>query len=166
MIEWIPVKHPSGRLRISPELPLPERRPDLGSELNQDSTSLRFKLQYSLNLAHSIDDKSDTGYKQLIYVPENQLNVSLGIDYGSFYATFLTDLTGKRYTETDNSKYLPAYMLSNLIAGFRLKPGVNSFNFCLKAENIFNVRYESIAYYPMPGRSFMFSVTYQFIKPI
>lgn len=166
MIEWIPGESAIwSPLNIS-KVAASGAEAGLGIGVRSNRTSLRLKLQYSLNFTHSLDGNGNTGSSQLIYVPENRLNLSLGIDYGNLYATFLTDITGKRYTESDDSKYLPAYILNNIITGFRIKPGVNSFIFCLKAENIFNVRYQAIAYYPLPGRSFMFSVTYQFIKPI
>jgi iron complex outermembrane receptor protein len=117
-------------------------------------------------MAHSNDNINGKSSNQLIYVPENQFNSSLSLEYAGFNATFLTGYTGKRYTDTDNTKFLPAYLLNDVIAGFRIRPGANSFSFSLKANNIFNVRYEAIAWYPMPGRSFMFSVIYQFIKPL
>jgi len=128
--------------------------------------SLGFKLQYSCNMAHSNDNINGNSSRQLIYVPENQFNSSLSLEYAGFNATFLTGYTGKRYTDTENTKFLPSYLLNDVIAGFRIRPGANSFSFSLKANNIFNVRYEAIAWYPMPGRSFMFSVIYQFIKPL
>jgi vitamin B12 transporter len=166
MIEWIPGESSIwSPLNIS-KVAASGVETGFGIGVRSNRTSLRLKLQYSLNYTHSLDGQASTDFRQLIYVPQNQLNLSLGIDYGNLYATFLTDFTGKRYTESDDSKYLPAYILNNIITGFRIKPGVNSFIFCLKAENIFNVRYQAIAYYPLPGRSFMFSVTYQFIKTI
>jgi iron complex outermembrane receptor protein len=166
MIQWLPGEYSYWTPQNISRVGTRGAEAGIGFVYKTTSVSVRLKLQYSYNLAHSIDNKENRDTKQLIYVPENQFNASLGFEYGSFYATFLSGYTGNRYTDTDNTRYLPAYMINDIIAGFRLKPGANSFSFCLKANNIFNVNYQATAFYPMPGRSIMFSVIYQFIKPL
>jgi vitamin B12 transporter len=165
MIQWLPGEYSYWTPQNISRVGTSGAEAGVGLGYKSTSLSVRLKLQYSFNLAHLIDN-NEKDSKQLIYVPENLFNASLGFEYGSFNASFLANYTGKRYTDMDNTRYLPAYMLNDIIAGLRLKPGANSFSLCIKASNIFNVSYEAIAFYPMPGRSFMFSVIYQFIKPL
>lgn len=164
MIQWLPGENSYWSPRNISKVNTTGAETGLNVDLKKGDFLVRFKLLYTISRAHEIDNKNNTGFRQLIYVPKDQAAVSIRIDYRDFYTTLLTDLTGKRFTEPDNSKSLPAYLMNSVITGFRLKTGSNSFNFCAKAENILNVHYQIIAYYPMPGRSFTLSVTYNFIK--
>ena len=56
-----------------------------------------------------------------MYIPENQLNISLRFGYRNFYTSLLSDMTGKRYITVDNSRYLPGYSINSLSAGIKLK---------------------------------------------
>jgi iron complex outermembrane receptor protein len=92
--------------------------------------------------------------KQLIYVPQNMANGSLRVRYGMFYSAWLTNMTGLRFTTEDNSDYLPAYTISSLSLGIERSLGWGKLDLSLDIDNIFNVAYENIAYYPLPGRAF------------
>jgi vitamin B12 transporter len=126
------------------------------------SIILKLRIQYSLTFARSAGNPSDGQEKQLIYVPYNQLNSSFSLESGIFFTSFVTDLTGRRFTDAANTSVLPAYTVSNLTSGIRLGRGSNRFSICAKSQNIFSAKYQSIAWYPMPGRSVTLSVIYQF----
>jgi vitamin B12 transporter len=73
-------------------------------------------------------------------------------------------MTGKRYLTVDNSDYLPGYMLNNIITGFRLKMKGNTFDLNFQIDNIFDVNYQTIAFYPLPGRSYSLKLLIQILK--
>jgi len=123
--------------------------------------ALKLRINYSLN-----STRSQQNTNQLIYVPGNQVNTSLFATFGPVTLALNNNYTGRRYTNTDNSSSLPGYLLTGITAAYTRKFGSSVFTFNLRSENIFNARYEVIAYYPMPGRSFLFSVIYQFNKPL
>jgi iron complex outermembrane receptor protein len=130
------------------------------------SNSLRISIntKYAWNRAHitkSSDGESITG-KQLVYVPEHQFNASIRTTYGNYYFMWMSCLTGRRYTSTDNSQYIPGYFLNNASAGVKIGSGKSIVDFNLKFENLFNVNYQAIAWYPMPGRSAVISIIYKF----
>ena len=128
--------------------------------------TIKFNSQYALTDAHIIKS-GDTGYlsdKQLVYVPQNQLNTGIRVSYKNIYSSWITCFTGRRFITVDNSQYLHSCTLNNFITGTRIKSGKNSFDINLKIDNIFGVNYQTIAYHPMPGRSFLFSVTYNLIR--
>jgi vitamin B12 transporter len=102
--------------------------------------------------------------KQLIYVPENQINTSICINYRSFYSSWVTIYTGRRFITVDNSRYLPAYLLNNFLAGIKLNLKRNSFDMNFNIENLFNINYQTIAYYPLPGRSFTIKILIQLVN--
>ncbi len=101
---------------------------------------------------------------QLIYVPENQLNLLLRLNWLNFFASFRTDYTGKRYITADNSSYLPHFAVSGINAGTRFTRTHHSIDVSLSVNNLFDAAYQNIAYYPMPGRNIYLSVAYQFKK--
>jgi outer membrane cobalamin receptor len=102
--------------------------------------------------------------KQLIYIPIHQANASLSLNYSIVYASWVATFTGKRYLTADNSKFLPGYMLNNLIAGSRFNVKGNTIDLNFHVDNIFNVNYQTIAYYPLPGRSYSINLIIQIFR--
>jgi outer membrane cobalamin receptor len=102
--------------------------------------------------------------KQLMYIPEHQLKAVLAMNYLNIYYSWESELTGKRYITADNSGYLPAYFLNNVTAGFRLKIRENPMNLNFSIDNLFDINYQTIVYYPLPGRSFSLKLIFQIIK--
>jgi iron complex outermembrane receptor protein len=138
---------------------------DMSIEYSISKFSARLMAGYSFTKATNIS----TG-KQLIYIPENQINSLLRITYGNFYSSFDANYVGVRYLTADNSNvmsgsdYLPGYMLNNIIAGMKF-PFLNTLtDINFSVENLFNINYQSIAQYPLPGRSYLIRILFQFNK--
>lgn len=116
----------------------------------------------------AVDGRTISNYdlsgKQLIYIPENQINAMLRLYWRHIYSAFSSIYTGKRFLTSDNSQYLPHYLVSDLTLGTKMNAGNISFDVGLIIENLFNASYQNIAYYPMPGRSFLLSIVFQFRK--
>lgn len=127
---------------------------------------LKYNFQYSYTSSKSAGSSAGENLngKQLIYVPENQINSVIRLNYKLYYFSWITSFTGRRYTTSDNSEYLPDYALNNLIAGTTFKTGKNSFDISIRIDNILNVNYQAIAYYPMPGRTLYLSIKYNIFK--
>ena len=105
-----------------------------------------------------------SGQEQLMYIPVNQANASLRFGYKKIYASWLASLTGVRYIMTDNSKYLPGYLINNFTTGIKVPLKASLIDLNINIDNIFNVDYQSIAYYPLPGRSYSLKILVQIIK--
>jgi outer membrane receptor for ferrienterochelin and colicin len=114
---------------------------------------------YVLTLASGAD--KSTGSKQLAYIPENRVNGIVRLDLKHFYARSVTNFSGKRYLTPDNSQYLPCYCVNDLDMGAKLRLKNTFCDAGVGISNIFNASYQSIAWYPMPGRAFMLSVVFQ-----
>jgi iron complex outermembrane receptor protein len=136
--------------------------------LSFTSNNLTLKLngQYAFNKAYAFqsDDTDIPSGRQLVYVPMHQFTGAARVCYRNLHASWITSFTGKRFIVADNSQYLPGFLLNDVMAGLKLKSGVNSFDFNVKIENLFNINYQAIAYYPMPGRAFLLTIVYQLIK--
>ena len=126
-----------------------------------------FKFSYSFTkatIANSNENNDISKDKQLEYIPENKANTTLILNYKIFYLSWFTIMTGKRYITVDNSKYLPGYFLNNILTGVKLKFNGNFLDINFNIDNIFNVNYQSIAYYPLPGRSYLIKILVQLVK--
>jgi outer membrane cobalamin receptor len=102
--------------------------------------------------------------KQLLYIPENQANGMMQITYGHLYSSWSLILTGDRYTATDNSIFLPGYLLNNIIMGIKIPFNNTSVDLNLNINNMFAVQYQSVSGYPMPGRSYLLNIILQLNK--
>jgi iron complex outermembrane receptor protein len=102
--------------------------------------------------------------KQLLYVPENQANGSVQFSYGHLYSSWSLNLTGDRYIATDNSSFLPGYMLNNILMGIKIPFNDTSFDLNFNINNLFAAYYQSVSGYPMPGRSYLIRILFQLIK--
>lgn len=106
----------------------------------------------------------DLSGNQLIYIPEHQINAILRLNWQHFYSAFSSLYTGKRFLTPDNSQYLPHFSVSDLTIGTKINRGNISIDLDFIIENLFDASYQNIAYYPMPGRSFLLSTRFQFKK--
>jgi vitamin B12 transporter len=103
--------------------------------------------------------------QELSNLPKVILSVeSIKGEYRKVFLSLISCYTGKRYTNTENTAFLPGYFITNASGGIRFGSGVNIFDLSLKLDNIFNSNYQTIAWYPMPGRSFLIAFIYQFNK--
>jgi vitamin B12 transporter len=107
---------------------------------------------------------ADSKGKQLIYIPENMFNASMHFSYRSFYTLWDANMTGKRYITLDNSRYLPGYFINSITTGVTLRHHKNLIDLNFRIDNIFAVIYQTIAYYPLPGRSYSMKIIFQLSK--
>jgi len=102
--------------------------------------------------------------KQLIYIPENTYNGTLNLNCWNFILGYNLTFVDNRYTSSDNQSYMPRYSLSNIILSksFFLHKFVISLQ--IKVNNLFDVDYQSVKNWPMPGRNYALTVRFEFKK--
>lgn len=129
------------------------------------ATGLTANYSYTRATTAASDVPNDAAIgKQLIYVPANQANCSLNMNYKIVYTSWIVTMTGRRFLTVDNSDWLPGYMLNNLLTGLRLNLKGNILDLNFQIDNLFDINYQTIAYYPLPGRSFALKLLVQIIK--
>jgi len=101
---------------------------------------------------------------QLIYIPENTYNGTLNLNCWNFTLGYNLSFVDKRYTSSDNQSYMPGYSLSNIILGksFNLPNFVISL--LAKVNNLFNLDYQSVKNWPMPGINYSLTAKFEFKK--
>jgi iron complex outermembrane receptor protein len=115
------------------------------------------------SFTRAINRSGESINRQVPYVPVNQAAFSIKSVLKKAFVTWNTIYTGQRFTTTDNSVVLDGYLINSIEAG--ISAGRKSeFGFTAGVNNIFNVSYEIMAYYPMPLRMFCFSAVYKLKK--
>lgn len=102
--------------------------------------------------------------KQLIYVPQHNLNTSLNFKWKNISFSYIQTYTGKRFTTSDNSSSLPAFSIGNAVLNYYLKFNKIGIGFGFRVNNIWGAAYQTLAYRPMPGRNFNISLSFKFIN--
>lgn len=130
-----------------------------------NNLSVDLNAGYSYTRATEINSiTSETKGKQLIYIPENQANSTIHIIYKKIYAIWLTNFKGRTFITTDNSGSLNGYTINDLTGGMKFNYHKNLLDLSFKIENIFDITYKTIAYYPQPGRTFFLILSFHFKK--
>jgi iron complex outermembrane receptor protein len=135
------------------------------SNLNFKKTVQHFTIESTISYTYTnsknleqIRDLDESKGKQLIYTPFHQQKSFLYAAYKSQFLRIEQQFVGRRFTTTTNTEYLPSYFLANFSLGKDLGKTINykkaSFILELNCQNIFNYQYQSMAFYPMVGRSF------------
>lgn len=126
-------------------------------------TSLSLKYSYnklacaldaSYSFTRAYDEGSDSEKSQLMYVPQNIANLSWQLVYKSTYATLNSNFTGKRFITAENTKFLPSYIINSISSGYKIKIKASLIDLNLSVDNLFDVHYQSIAHFPLPGRTY------------
>ena len=100
----------------------------------------------------------ETAGRQLIYIPLHKFNTAFSVNVHKFYGFLNTLVTGIRFVQKDNSKSLPAYSLTNLTLGYRFQGRASGCRLQFEIRNLFNTQFQSVQYYPEPGRSFQLNL--------
>ena len=137
----------------------------------ETSVSLLYKSDFItsvIDASYTYTKAYETGTtstgNQLLYIPEHMANCSLQVVYRKIHTSWISDLTGRRYISTDNLKYLPAYLINSISTGYKIKLKDNILDMNICVDNLFNVNYQSIAHFPLPGRSYSLRLLIQLNK--
>lgn len=135
-----------------------------GFEGNFKSTYTISKMMVQLRGGYSYtvsqtENESSGKNNQLIYVPFHQANVKLDFVLDNFILSYSQLYTGKRYLTSDNESFLPYYSIGKVSIGKIVDLSAYKIHFQLNINNVFDEAYQVMAFRPMPGRYFDFSVT-------
>ena len=145
----------------------------LSQNINAD-----FSITYSYQKATDKTERGSYSYgKQLPYTPENNGNTSVTLKTPWINVGYNCIAVGKRWSivQTTDDYKLNAYTEHNItlsrsialkkrtetqLSHITHKIHLPQLLLSLQLQNLFNTQYEIVKYYPMPGRSFMFTVLF------
>jgi vitamin B12 transporter len=139
---------------------------DIDGEANgKFSSAIKWtaRIAYSWQQALDVTDPTNGEYKnQIPYTPENSGSALASVYYKNWNAGYNFLFSGNRYAlgANDPSNELPAWDTHGLFVSRMIR--FQKFQTTIKAEadNIFNEMYDVVNYYPMPGRSYKISITF------
>jgi vitamin B12 transporter len=103
--------------------------------------------------------------KQLPYVPKIKTGGSMFFAYNNYLVKYNHSYTSKRST-VDNNLNLESYNIGSLLLEMSFKRSIYAITTFFRIENVWNVEYQAMLWYPMPLRNYQLGVSIQFNKPI
>ena len=109
------------------------------------------------------DSRNRETKKQLIYVPYHKATAAVAYSWTRFSVAYQHAYNGFVYTQSDNNPLRTVALsnVSNVMADFGLGPQ-RAIRLGVKALNVWNQAYESVAGRAMPGRHYMTYLTFNF----
>jgi len=99
-------------------------------------------------------------HKQLMYVPLHKALLSTEATYKGWRLLSNLNYTGLRYTTNSETAYLEGFLLLNLALSKKIPIQQNTLWVALRADNVTNQVYQTMAYRAMPLRSYTFSLRF------
>ncbi len=135
-----------------------------GLEARYDYSSVDKKINFFFSytridaMKKNKDSQTDATYnKQLVYIPKSSGSFGISIDSEIGTISINNTITGLRYTNADNTSSLPAFTLTDVVISRKIDLGLFGILVRGVVSNLFDVDYQSVLDYPMPGRSFRIS---------
>jgi outer membrane cobalamin receptor len=131
-----------------------------------NSTQLQVKVNYSYTRSKNKNQNSELNLSQLPYIPIHSANVFASLIYKTYSLTWQWNYFSERYTTTGSDNYslflLYPYYMNDVYISKHFYAGKNKFNVQLGVFNVFNEKYSSVLWQPMPGINFRIKLRYTF----
>ena len=124
--------------------------------------TLTGRLQYTYQRAIDITDPRDSYYRdQIPYTPRHSGSAVVSATWRRWGLNCSWIYVGQRYTQPENIRYnyIGSWHTTDMSAGRDLQLHNVNMRILLEVNNIFNLDYDVIANYPMPGRNYRITVT-------
>ncbi len=119
----------------------------------------RYQFSTTTNVA-VYAGQPDVLRKQLTYTPRHAAGLTLQLKRGPFSGAYLHQLTGSRFTTSDNRTQLPAFQTGQLLVQYVCKIWRLQCTVDLRMENVWNTPYQIIAFRPQTGRAWQGGITF------
>lgn len=123
-----------------------------------------FQLTQAINKEVSENSGSIVINKQLSYVPEYSFQNSIIYRATKLQIAYYQQWVGKRYTTSDESSFLEPYLISTIQISYSLIKNDFIAKPYFAINNIFDTRYETVAYRPREPRNLSIGINVQFGK--
>lgn len=127
-----------------------------------DAWSWFIKLAYTYQHAIDVTNESSVTYKdQVAYTPEHSGSGIVQLGYKTWSFNYSNIYSGGRYTLGDNipANYVDGWITQDISLSKSFNIHTALLNIKAEVNNIANLQYDVIKYYPMPGRSYELSIS-------
>ncbi|MFQ6041641.1 MAG: TonB-dependent receptor domain-containing protein, partial [Candidatus Poribacteria bacterium] len=115
-----------------------------------------------LSVDYSFLKAEDSLGRQLLYQPKHSGNYNVRINAENIWMQFEGMYKGRRYYTRENTKWLEPFIIHNIKLGFEKIIGTTKLSVILELKNVYDVNYQLIADYPLPGRQWRCKVSTAF----
>jgi vitamin B12 transporter len=136
-----------------------------GGFWRQGNNLIKWNLRYNLTeakMTKTVYEGDPSLNKQLTYVPRHRAGLNLAYQHHNLGLSYNHDFAGIRYTSTDNEEWLPSFHYGDIALHYFHKLSAYQLGLNIGVENIWNARYEVVAYRPMPLRYFRAGLSLSF----
>jgi outer membrane cobalamin receptor len=137
---------------------------DLKAEWKRNKHILRLHAAWAYNqsiVRASHNENDNSVGRQLTYQPQNKITGSITYLLAKWSATFTGIRVGEVSTNYSATGHpLAAYTLLNAGLGYAFAIRKSALSLRFFANNLANIYYENIAFYPMPGRNYSIKFTF------
>jgi len=131
--------------------------------LNKVTLSLSYSYNFTRSTNESLLSEGDDSMgKQLIYVPLHMANIQGSISWKGYQLGIVNQYTGERFTTSDNSASLPAFVVSNLFITKNFSINKIQLGFNVNINNLFNQSFQVMLWRAMPGINFNCGISIKF----
>lgn len=140
-----------------------------GAEVNYVLKFNLNKLKFNFIQAYSftkttnqkkLSSNDNTYKKQLIYVPEHNLNFIFKVFYKSYSFDYKQNFVSKVFVTRDNKSFIEPYSLADFSISKNVKYKSHSIYILFQVKNIWDSDYQTMKYFPMPGRYFSMNLNF------
>ena len=93
--------------------------------------------------------------KQLPYTPRYNYRFNFDVSFKKIQLGYNHTYSGYRFITTDESEYLSPYQTGNIRLAWHFAIRHRDIDYSLQCNNIWNTRYQVVAYRPMPGTNWL-----------
>ncbi len=135
-----------------------------GLELTGNGEWLFHKMKFDIHafytrIRSTLTTSDSYNNKPVIYVPKHRFMASFNWHYKEVSANFTFNHNSKRYY--DHSHTLPQYSIGNLTVQYELPVKGNLLSASFRIDNLWNTKYQTIAWYAMPLRNYHLALQMQ-----
>lgn len=141
-----------------------------GVEINNvfkfNINNLKINFSQAYTFAKTTNQKklsaNDNTYKkQLIYVPEHNANAALKIFLKNYCFEYRQNFVSKVFVTSDNQNSIDSYTLADISVSKNLEYKNHSIYILFQVKNLWNSDYQTMKYFPMPGRYFSMNLNFK-----
>ena len=125
----------------------------------KEKTRLMTRVAYYYTRTYNKTSAQENGTKkQLIYVPRHTFSSYTFGRYKNWSTDITYRFTGKRYTTPENDAFMPAFGIVDAGLGYHFQQDDFRGELSFKVNNLLDTDYQVMAWHPMPGRNYHFSL--------
>ena len=126
--------------------------------------SLNAGLNYTYQQALDIDKTSRTYKHRIPYIPLHNISILASAAYQKFSMNYSYLYTGERYDQSANIpvNYIQPFYTHDMALHYNTMFHKRKIRLTAEVNNLLNQPFEVVTNYPMPGRSYRFSLTYDY----